>query len=149
MPELHKITLNLQTGDLEDAGTDGDVYLGVCGREFYVDSEDPDEDDFERNSTHEYVFGVDASNINPPANDPRNPQLFTENVERFPMYIRFQPRSRTDHWFLHRAEVSFNDSFFPRWDTLELIGRAGIWLGTRSGMYVHLPMHLDSEVKDA
>ena len=44
MPQINSIQLHLQTGDLSGAGTDGDVYLGVCGREFSIDTTS---DDFE------------------------------------------------------------------------------------------------------
>ena len=139
MPQIDQIAPNIQTGDLEDAGTDGDIYLGVCGREFYVDSQS---DDFERGAVFTYIFGDGANVSNPPPNDPRSHLLLTENVERFPTYIRFQPENRNDHWFMQDAEFSFNGQILPQWGTSSFL-RRGIWLGTRSGMYVHLPMHLD------
>ncbi len=137
MPEIQSIHLTLKTGRMDGAGTDGDVYLGVCGREFYVDTES---DDFERGSAREYVFGDGANVINKPNNDPRRQRLLTENVERFPVYLRFQPRSRSDNWNLQQAVMTFNDeSFLSQWDSAIFVRPAdGIWLGIRSGLYVHL-----------
>ena len=108
MPQINIIELHLSTGSLSGAGTDGDVYLGLCGREFSIDSTS---DDFEGGSGRTYVLGEGANIRNAGLNDPRTQQLFTENVSNFPVYIRFQPRSRNDHWQLQRADVRFNGSF--------------------------------------
>ena len=41
--------------------------------------------------------------------------------------------------------MSFNDDFFPRWETTSFISEAdGIWLGQRSGNVVHLRKHQDA-----
>jgi hypothetical protein len=144
MAQINTIRLHLQTGDLSGAGTDGDVYLGVCGREFSIDTT---RDDFERGSAREYVLGAGSNVNNASVNDPRAQQLFVENVDHFPVYIRFQPQNRGDNWQLQRAEVRFNDDFFPVWDTASFVHNdpaKGIWLGVRSGLVVHLPRHSDS-----
>ena len=136
MPQITKIELHLETGDLSGAGTDGDVYLGICGREFSIDSE---KDDFERNSGRTYVLGDEADVRNSEFNDPRKQRLFTENVPNFPVYVRFQPRTRGDNWHLVRADVRFNGALHIDWDTLPFVVRdEGIWLGVRSGLFVHL-----------
>lgn len=137
MAQINSIQLHLETGDLSGAGTDGDVYLGVCGREFSIDST---RDDFERGSGRTYVLGENADIRNADFNDPRKQALFTENVARFPVYIRFQPKSRSDNWQLLRADVRFNESLHIDWDTRPFIlpGSEGIWLGVRSGLFVHL-----------
>lgn len=138
MAQINSIQLHIQTGDLSGAGTDGDVYLGLGGREFSVDTTS---DDFERGAARVYVLGDGANIRNAAVNDPRNQQLFTERVANFPVYIRFQPKTRTDNWQLQRADVRFNDSLHIDWDTVGLIvnkPQEGIWLGVRSGLVVHL-----------
>jgi hypothetical protein len=137
MPQINSIQLHLETGDLSGAGTDGDVYLGLCGREFSIDTT---RDDFEGGSGRTYVLGENADIRNAEFNDPRAHGLFTENVARFPVYIRFQPQTRSDNWQLLRADVRFNDSLHIDWDTRPFIpaGSEGIWLGVRSGLCVHL-----------
>jgi hypothetical protein len=144
MARIEVIRLHLETGSRSGAGTDGDVYLGVCGREFSVDTT---RDDFERGSSREYVFGTGANVNSASVNDPREQALFVENVKNFPVYIRFQPQNRNDNWQVQRAEVSFNDDFFPRWDTASFVPNdpaKGIWLGVRSGLVVHVPLHQDA-----
>jgi hypothetical protein len=68
MPDLTQIEVDIATGDLEGAGTDGEVYLGICGREFHCDS---GADDFERNTGGNYSFGSGGNVLNPDRNDPR------------------------------------------------------------------------------
>lgn len=143
MPRVDTIRINIQTGNLSGAGTDGDVYVGVCGREFSLDTT---RDDFERGSSREYVLGAGANVNNASVNDPRKQILLVENVDSAPVYIRFQPRNRSDNWQLQRADVRFNDAFFPVWDSVAIVVNKpdeGIWLGTRSGLVVHLPRHSD------
>jgi hypothetical protein len=141
MPQINSIHLHIQTGNLSGAGTDGDVYLGLCGREFSIDTT---RDDFERGAAREYILGEGANINNSDVNDPRSHLLLTENVANFPVYLRFQPRSRTDNWQLQRADVRFNGSLHIDWDTVNFIVNdptQGIWLGVRSGLVVHLEDH--------
>jgi hypothetical protein len=140
MPRINTITLNITTGTggpAGTAGTRGDVYLGVCGREFYADTSITENEDFVAGSTTEFVFGDGANVGNPGINDPRQHSLFTEDVKHFPTYIRFQPRSPEDQWLMVRALMSFNNTINPTWDTASWLGRS-IWLGNTSGLYVHL-----------
>lgn len=138
MARIDSVQLHIQTGNLSGAGTDGDVYLGLCGREFSIDSS---RDDFERGSARTYVLGEGANINNAAVNDPRQQALFTENVARFPVYLRFHPQSRGDNWQVQRADVRFNDSLHIDWDTINFVPNdpaQGIFLGTRSGVVVHL-----------
>jgi hypothetical protein len=138
MPQINSIQLHLQTGTGSGSDTDGDVYLGICGREFSIDSS---ADDFESGQARTYVLGEGATIRNADVNDPRKQRLFTENVSNFPVYIRFQPKSRHDHWQLQRADVRFNNSLHIDWDTVPFVAndpKQGIWLGVRCGVFVHL-----------
>jgi hypothetical protein len=91
------------TGDEARGGTDGDVYLGLGGREFHLDS---GADDYERGSSRTYLMGVDHPDLpshtfihNAFRNDPTNDfLLLTENLGRSPVYIRFKPKSSQDEW---------------------------------------------------
>ena len=141
MPRIESITLHVQTGALSGAGTDGDIYLGLCGREFKIDATG---DDFEKGKAREYVLGEGANIKNAEVNDPRSQELFTERVANFPVYIRFHPESGSDNWQLQRADVRFNGSLHIDWDTLPAVTNdpeKGIWLGVRSGLAVHLADH--------
>lgn len=136
MANIFRITVNVQTGTDSDADADGPIYLGFCGREFSLDSS---ADDFESGSSRNYVFGRDANVQHAARNDPRNPQLKTENVDKFPVYIRM---GTSDHWQLRRVTVTLNDGITPGWDTAEIFGVTGrFWLGPTAGMILHLPKH--------
>ena len=142
MAQIESIHVNIETGDESGAGTDGSIYVGVCGREFHLDTS---ADDFEHGSSHEYVLGAGSDVVNPAVNDPRKQSLQTEDVESFPIYVRFEPNNSGDNWNLARAEMSLNNDFFPRWVTESFISEAeGIWLGQRSGNVVHLRKHQDA-----
>ncbi|KNX38883.1 hypothetical protein [Luteipulveratus halotolerans] len=147
MVDITSISVTIQTRRTSGAGTDGDVYLGFCGREFYLDS---DADDYESGSAREYVLGDGGNTHNAGRNDPRTPQLQVEDADGLPAYIRFEPTGRDDNWALQRATVRVNGDLFPMWDSLELFDqRVGLWLGTRSGLVAHLPKHQDGKVTQA
>jgi hypothetical protein len=139
--QIVAIHLNVETGRASGAGTDGSVYLGVCGREFMADTT---ADDFEAGSSRLYVFGEGATVTNRADNDPRKQRLFEEEVGAFPVYLRFQPRNEADRWNLARAVMTLNGRLLPMWDTASFVAHGeGIWLGAKSGLYVHLPRHRD------
>jgi hypothetical protein len=123
------------TGEEEGAGTDGHVYLGAAGREFRLDTES---NDFERSSTYTYRFGTFPTVINASTNDPQAQRLVVEDVGRWPLYIRFEPRDEDDRWKLKRAVVAFNSQESPLWDS-NVNAPNGIWLGMRSGLILHVP----------
>ena len=142
MPQIESIQVNIETGEESGAGTDGSIYVGVGGREFHLDTSS---DDFERGSSRLYVLGVGSDVVNSAVNDPRKQFMQTEDVESFPIYVRFEPNDSGDNWNLSRAELSFNDELFPRWETTTFVSTTdGIWLGQRSGNVVHLRKHLDA-----
>jgi hypothetical protein len=143
MTKINTIKVNIETGDLSGAGTDGDVYVGVAGREFFLDTT---RDDFERGSSRQYVLGSGSNVNNAGVNDPRKQNLLVEAVDFFPVYIRFQPESRGDNWQLQRAVLTLNEDFFPQWDSAGIVfadPAQGIVLGVRAGLVVHLPRHAD------
>jgi hypothetical protein len=147
MPAITRIQFRLVTGNRADAGTDGDVFLGICGREFNVDSRG-DVNDFERNSDRTYIFGEGANVLRPEENDPRSPwQLDLANIYRLPLWIRFEPGPGGD-WNLERVDLTV-DAVTPGGDltsvsiqTLE--NRPGanphLWLGERRGKFLFIPL---------
>jgi hypothetical protein len=116
------------------------VYLGIGGREFYLDT---DRDDFEPGTSIDYVLGEDSNVHNAAQNDPRDQILYVEHAYQLPCYIRFKGKDRGDEWKLLRAGVSLNDSVVPVWDTASLFSfgqGGGIWMGTRATEMVVLPL---------
>ncbi len=135
MPAITRIDVVLKTGARSGAGTDGDVYIGIGGREFYVDSAI---NDFEQGITTPYAFGTGA-NVNFAANNnPASPyQLLTENLERFPVYVRFEPDDRNDNWNLESVTVTVNPG--PGQVQYQALGGSNhLWLGVHAGLYCYL-----------
>jgi hypothetical protein len=72
MAVIERIDVQLATSTREGAGTDGDVFIGIAGREFYIESE---ANDFEAGSNRTYRLGDGANILYSGLNDPRAQQL--------------------------------------------------------------------------
>ena len=136
MALISRLSVRIVTADLHNAGTDGNVYLGICGRE------DSDEDDFERGSDRTYA--VTSFNPNPgetrikkPAdNNPLSPyQLNTDRLDKFPVYIRFDPKDGGDQWIVEDVIVTVPSNG----STITYLGQPGnLKLGTSCGKWMYL-----------
>ena len=145
MATVTGITCQIITGDVDGAGTDGRVYLGIGGREFRLDSR---EDDYERGSWREYVLGgappersLSAPQFRVLNWDNNSPTLRflldTDYVRRAPVYIRFEPEHAIDNWNLHFAAAlvyagSFSIGYSPP-DSFH-----NLWLGPTTGKILYL-----------
>ena len=78
MSAITQIKAVIHTGDRNDAGTNGSVYLGICGREFKLGRADTN--DFERSSHREYFFGNGSNVEEAKFNDPRDPLSLTQRI---------------------------------------------------------------------
>jgi hypothetical protein len=137
MANIMQIQLRLVTISGRGAGgPEGDRFLGIAGREFFIGG---GLDDVDRSSDHTYIFGDGASVLEPEFNDPRNPQLDALNVYKFPTYIRFEPRTRADNWLLSLAEVIVRPSEADE-ICIEIgpVGTGPFWLGQTRGKIVYL-----------
>jgi hypothetical protein len=135
MAAITRIDIRLKTGNRSSAGTDGDVYLGIGGREFSLDSE---VDDFEQNSDRTYTFGAGANVNFASVNSPSSPyQLHTENLDHLPVYIRFAPKDREDNWNIESVIANVNPG--PGQVQYQALGGSdNLWLGIHSGLYCYL-----------
>lgn len=138
MSPINTISVNLHTGNVDGAGTDGDIYVGICGREFYIDS---NSNDFERNASKVYHLGSGSNILHASTNDPRKPQVYSEEIDRFPVYIRFNPKNRDDRWNLAYMDIQINGQLV--FQSLQLEREGGIWLGIRSGLFYYPRKHND------
>ena len=145
MADIQSIRSYIWTSTDDNSGTDGDVYLGIGGREFCLDTP---HDDFEAGRAVTAVVGADTTGngvSNAAMNDPRTPyQLRTQSLDRFPVYLRIDGN---DHWKVsfaaifvyagpHPAIMQLTDRFYtPFAYTGE---QGGIWLGPRAGKWLHL-----------
>jgi hypothetical protein len=134
MAKIEVITVRVKTGTQSGAGTDGDVYIGVAGREFYVDSEDQD---FEVGGDRTYRFGAGPSVLHPDRNDPRKPQLSTQDVEQCPVYMRFEPLRKDAPWNVSMVSLTVN----PGHGEIRYEGSwpdGGLWLEQKAGKFAFL-----------
>ncbi|MFI0240533.1 hypothetical protein [Streptomyces sp. NPDC016845] len=144
MADITKITAQVATGDDTNAGTFGWVYLGIGGREFVLTR--PDIDDMEPGSDDTYILGDGANVEEAQYNDPRTPQLNTDNLSAYPAYIRLEPEGQYPAWQVERVTVVVNpdgpDSI--TFDNLDLRGAAKIWLGQPYGKTLYLQRETSS-----
>ncbi len=132
MTALTAIRVTIMTEPDSGSGTDGRIYLGICGREFRCDTDD---DDFEPGSDRTYIFGEGSNIRRPDLNDPRQPALVLEDRDLFPVYLRFD-QADSDDWFINQAWVYLNGN--TRYDYSILLSSDGLWLGGDSGSFFHL-----------
>jgi len=141
MAAITRIDVRIKTGRGSSfTGTDGDAYIRIGGREFFVDSE---ADDFEPGSDRTYTFGEGANVRGAARNDPRSPyQLLTENLGRFPINIRFvpeppKPLGLEDFWILESITVTVNPG--PGQVQYQALGGSdNLVLSKRAGLYCDL-----------
>ncbi|MGW8378338.1 hypothetical protein [Streptomyces sp. ODS28] len=131
------ITATVSTADREGADTHGGVHLGICGREFTLES---GVDDFARGMTRTFVLGAGSNALNPAGNDPRTPPLSTGDLAHFPVYVRFGPRDPRDTWCLENVTVAVNPgSGDLGYGNVPLLGGdKRLWLADDSGRTVYL-----------
>jgi len=145
MAQVTGILCQIITGNVDGAGTDGRVYLGLGAREFRLDSS---KDDYERGSIREYIMGLGPlePNIPPPQirvlNGPRNDPRFGLPIERLnlsktPVYIRFEPTGSYPDWNLATAVVLvYAPQFAVAYTHTPLI--IDLWLGDSYGKVLYL-----------
>jgi len=135
MAAITRIDVRLKTGFADGASTDGDVYLSIGGREFSLDSAD---NDFQAKSDRTYTLGTGANVQNASDNNPSKPfQLRTENLDRFPVYLRFAPQNRDDKWNVGFVSAVVNPG--PQQVQFQALGgNDNLWLGTHAGLTCHL-----------
>ena len=145
MAQVTGILCQVITGDVENAGTDGRVYLGLGGREFRLDSS---ADDYERGSWREYILGRGPVEPNLPQpqvrvlnkglNDPRKGfPLDTVNLTKSPVYLRFEPEGSSPDWNLKFTAVLVYAGAFVAAFTAP-VALDNLWLGDSIGKILYL-----------
>ena len=145
---IDQIRVEIETGRDRGAGTDGNVYLGICGREFRCDTT---ADDFEQGSTRTYIFGSIYQGSSPNItsedyNHPSRPPLLPEEADVFPCYLRLSQGS--SRWLLAGAKVYIDKEVEPRF--VDAMGNNPIWMGDDCGCiyYLHEPDPKDGRQRD-
>lgn len=144
---LDQIVVTLRTGNVDGAGTNGEVYLSLGGREFNLKRPHP-HDDRARGATDTYRLGRDANIENKERNDPRKLTFFSSSF--YPVGLRFEPRQATpepDDWNLANARVVVNLGEGSSEEYLLDEELKGTWLGLHSGLTValHRPFKEDQQ----
>ncbi|MGW8989810.1 hypothetical protein ACWGRF_07765 [Streptomyces zhihengii] len=88
MAPITQIRAHVETADVGGAGSDSWIYLGVGGREFLLDLQG--RSDTGRAADDTYYFGEGTNADNAEYNDPRKPQLDTDDLAHFPVYLRME-----------------------------------------------------------
>ncbi|MEU8540800.1 hypothetical protein AB0C52_12585 [Streptomyces sp. NPDC048717] len=150
MTAITEIDAMLQTADLEGAGTAQLVYLGIAGREFVLDTADPADQDTGRGVTRHFLLGEKSNVVNPDDNDPRRPQLDTDDLDRYPVYIRINPDYSDPQagWIVERVNVTVNPDaqvthYFDQPRLINTAEDRRIKLGGRMGTVVYLKRNDD------
>ena len=149
MPDIVKILVRVETLNQPGADTGGEVFLGIGGREFNIDSR---ENNFERNAKELFILG-DRRNRpgdwmevrNKDRNDPRVPlPLHTNDLDKYPVYLRFEPEQydSAEEWGLNYVFVKVNPTIDGQNQAVlyEALGPADefLWLGRHGGRYCYL-----------
>ncbi|MEU0738206.1 hypothetical protein [Streptomyces sp. NPDC006134] len=138
---IRKIEAQVQTVQEAGAGTDGLVYLFIAGREFLLRTQGNDQEP----GSQTFVLGEDSNVLNAASNDPRDPQLRSSFLDRFPPYVRFRPVDENDVWHLERVDVTvtFGDGSAPGTRRYQALADEGgkkrtLRMGTRYSERVYL-----------
>lgn len=145
MAKITRIEAHVRTADLSHAGTQGWVYLGIAGREFVLDAAGT-ANGTRTGDNWTFVLGEDSNVENPAYNDPRRPQLDTDDLDRYPTYLRFEPVGPDPAWCLERVVVNVNpDTDYPHtFDNPNLTDFGEdrrLWLGQEYGKLFYLKRH--------
>ena len=145
MGNIRKVTVRVATGDLEGAGTTGEVYLGLAGMEFKMNS--TASGDYEVGSDRTYVLGEHAGVHQTSDKEARydfafadrnDPRITTmERADRHPVYVRMHPVGEGHDWLARAVGVAVEgDDDSPQKYHWEV--DPGRWLGCEYGLTVHL-----------
>ncbi|WHM31082.1 hypothetical protein OH540_13910 [Streptomyces sp. BPPL-273] len=118
MSDITQIRARIETADVGGAETSSWIYLGIAGREFCLDSGSGD--DYAVGAKTCFILGEEGGSANDGGetgftdvtvrnaeyNDPRKPQLDTEDLDLAPAYIRFAGSGGVQYWCLERAKIS-------------------------------------------
>ena len=145
MGNIRRVMVRVATGDLEGAGTTGEVYLGLAGMEFKMNS--TASGDYEAGSDRTYVLGEHAGVHQTSAEEARfdfafadrnDPRITTmERAARHPVYVRMHPMGEGHDWLPRVVGVAVegDDDSHQKYHWEADPGR---WLGCEYGLTVHL-----------
>lgn len=146
MAAITRIDVFVKTANVLAAETHSRVYLGIAGREFRLSTGSAN--DFGRHTETTFVLGVDSNVQEGTYVDPRFPQLTTDDLDRYPAYLRHDGEGDQPAWCLERAMATVNphSEIKHRFDNPNLVEDAEnrrIWLDDKYGNVLHLKRYVD------
>ncbi|MFE9686838.1 hypothetical protein ACFYXC_41275 [Streptomyces sp. NPDC002701] len=152
MADITQIRAKIEVANLSEAGSDDWVYLGIAGREFVLDSGNGD--DFDIGTKKVFVLGEQQEDdtegnftvvpvVEGEYNDPRRPQLDTDDLGLYPVYLRVEDAGSHPELCLERVRVSVYgaDGSVHKFDNVRLDKVADnrrIWLHQKYGRQLYL-----------
>ena len=142
MANINKIEVFVLTRKEDAGGTDDNVFLGLGGREFRLDTA---LNDFESPSDPTFVLGgggVGSNVENEDENDPRNPGIDTEDLAAFPVYLRkagtVDDKDGGDDAWMRVAQVRATVNPGPDQIVYRREFRRGLRLSNETGLVIYL-----------
>ncbi|WP_404199223.1 hypothetical protein [Streptomyces tauricus] len=149
MSDITQIRVRVETANIDGAGTDAWIYLALAGREFCLDPGSGNSY-FEQGAKTCFVLGeqggadggeagfTDVAVEDAEWNDPRKPQLDTEDLGLAPAYIRFAKAGSNPPWCVERVKVTVRASdgkqyHFDNFRLREVKDNRQLWLHDRYG----------------
>ncbi|MFG3259847.1 hypothetical protein [Streptomyces sp. NPDC048172] len=135
---ISTIKVNVWTSSTAGAGTNSSVSLGICGREFVLDTSG---NDFEQGQEQSFVLGAGSNVLNAALNDPRKPQLDTNELGYYPVYLHFNSLDAKDTWCVEGVTVLVNPSSSPlTYGNTAMLGGGDkeLWMGADAGKTLYL-----------
>lgn len=143
MPQIKRIEVHIRMARVPGSRPDGDLYIGVGGREFGVALK---RDDLLPEEVLVYAFGENPSPLkNAEKNDPSGQRLTTETLRDYPVYARYEPDGKKDNWCIEDLRIVVNGGGADeRRFRAAILGMAEgveasqIWLGRGLGKMIYL-----------
>ncbi|MER5297434.1 hypothetical protein ABT382_36295 [Streptomyces pharetrae] len=142
MADITQIKAYVYTADEAHASAEGNVYLGIAGREFLLRKQGQDTT-HQQGEKYTYVLGQDSNVADARYNDPTTPPLDTDDLDHYPVYLRLEPSGLEPAWCLEWVDVTVNpDTKVPHvFANPRLKGtdpKHRLWLDTSHGTTLYL-----------
>ncbi len=143
MPQIKRIEVHIRMACMPESRPDGELYIGIGGREFGVALK---RDDLPPEGVLVYAFGENPSPLKHAGeNDPSAQRLTTETLRDYPVYVRYEPDGKKDNWCIEDLGIVANSGGEDETrfraailSTAEGSEAPRIWLGKRLGKMIYL-----------
>ncbi|QAA75898.1 MAG: hypothetical protein BIP78_0130 [Candidatus Bipolaricaulis sibiricus] len=103
MSQIKRVEIHVRTAHVPGRRPDGDLYVGVGGREFVVSLK---REDFPPDRVLVYAFGENPSPTKHAGeNDPSAQRLTTDTLRDYPVYVRYEPDGKKDNWCVEDLRI--------------------------------------------